>query len=114
MSNCILITNIIYGKTLGRAIRILDDIILHELDLSQIVSFRRCTYTSEVVLKDGTKYKAVCAGDGCRGLRFNQAIIDCKIDKDTIENCIEPYGCYSTLPDEKQIVISEFSKSIDI
>ena len=113
MSNCILVNIIVYGKTMQRAIRILDNMV-KGMDTEQILLIRRGTYDYQVLMKSGVWYKALKCGDGARGYRFQQAIVDCQIDAQDIQLHIEPYACYSELPEEEQIIISEFSKVMDI
>jgi len=97
---------IVYGKTLQRAMNILDTL-LKDTDREQIRSLRRTTYVYEVILKDGTYYKAMMCNEGCRGYRFQRAVVDCLIDDRDVHELIEPNACCSELPKDEQIIKSD-------
>ena len=107
------VSNIIFGKTFERAVKILDNI-MKLINPDDIQWIRKNSYEYIIELKDGTYYRALKLTTGCRGYRCNKAIVDYKIDNEAINLIIKPYLVTSIDGKEPILEVSIFSKIMEL
>lgn len=80
---------IIYGVTKERAFSKLQSL-LDEMRHGDVVDVRKSNYEFVVILNNGDVYRAVCASNTARGIKWQYAYIDSVIDEDIMDEVILP------------------------
>lgn len=95
---------IIYGITKERAYEKLQTI-LDNLRYGDVLKVKKSKYEFEVILKDGTRYRAITASDSARGNKWQFAYIDTLIDDEVINNIVFPsfYNCEKSRLEESYL-----------
>lgn len=80
---------IVYGTTRKIAFDMLEKL-LNDMKYGDVADVRKNNYEFTAILKNGDRYKAMCASDSARGHKWQYAYIDKMISSEVLNNIIFP------------------------